>query len=81
MTDPTPAVQHNPPGFTIVTSVINDITGFLGNADVQKIIGLAGGAGLQTDFKTWGAKLASIGAGGLFALGVHYIDYLRAKIA
>jgi hypothetical protein len=84
MTDvpnPAPTPAANQPGFNFLTTIVNDLTGFAGNADVQKIVGLAGGAVLQTDFKTWAAKLASVGAGGLFALGVHYVDYLRAKVA
>ena len=59
---------------------IDAVTAFVGSANGQKIIGLAGGAGLATDVKTWTAKLAFIGTGGAFALAVHYVDYLRAKI-
>jgi len=82
MTDaPTPAPVAQPPGFNFITQIVNDLTGFLGNADVQKIIGLGGAATLQNDVKGWGAKLAVLGAGGFFALGVHFIDYLRAKVA
>jgi hypothetical protein len=58
----------------------NPVTAFLGSANVQKLIGLAGGGALSADVKTFWAKLASLSVGAAFALGVHYVDYLRAKI-
>ena len=59
---------------------LNWVTEFLGSANVQKLIGLIGGPVLATDFKTWGAKLAAIGAGGGFAVAIHVVDWLRAKV-
>jgi|HubBroStandDraft_1064217.scaffolds.fasta_scaffold657870_2 hypothetical protein len=82
MTDTAPVAPtppDNQPGFNFVTTIVNDLSGWLGNADMQKIIGIGGVAFLQNDFKTWGAKLAMISVGGAFALGVHFIDWLRTK--
>ena len=36
ITSPTPGAPLSP-----VTSVVNDLPGFLGNADVQKLLGMA----------------------------------------
>lgn len=73
-------MSSNPTPVTGASSLATAITEFIGSANVQKIIGLVGGPVLATDFKTWGAKLAAIGAGGAFALAVHFVDYLRATV-
>jgi hypothetical protein len=64
-----------------VNAALTQLFDFLGSANVQKVIGLAGGPALATDFKTWTAKLATVGVGGAFTAFIHWIDKERAKIA
>lgn len=56
---------------------------FLGSANVQKALGLAGSAiaGMTAaDGKDLGVKITGMTIGGAFALGVHIVDAIRAKI-
>jgi hypothetical protein len=61
-------------------SLFTSFVDFLGSANVQKVIGLAGGATLSTDVHTFWAKLSTISVGAAFALAVHGFDAVRAKI-
>lgn len=61
----------------------NAITSYIGSANFQKTL-----AGLQVAIAALtsaegsglGMKIAGMSVGGLYGLGVHYVDYLRAKI-
>lgn len=70
-----PVAEPNP--------LANAITSFLGSANVQKVLGLiqvgvAGGT--NAEGKSLGMHISNMTIGALFTLGVHYVDYLRAKI-
>ena len=72
---PSPVAEPNP--------LANAITSFIGSANVQKTLGsLQAGIALLTNAEghTIGMKIGGATVGGVFALGVHYVDYLRAKI-
>ena len=61
----------------------NAVTQFLGSANVQKILGLVqvGVAGTtNAEGKSLGMHISNMTIGAAFTLGVHYFDYLRAKI-
>jgi hypothetical protein len=76
MTDtPTPASAPT----AVVSNPLTWLVDFIGSANAQKAIGYIGGPVLAVDFKTWAAKLAAVGAGGVFALGIHFMDWLRTK--
>lgn len=70
-----PVAEPNP--------LANAITSFIGSANVQKTLGsLQAGIALLTNAEghTIGMKLGAASLGGVFAVAVHYIDMLRARI-
>lgn len=70
-----PVAEPNP--------LANAITSFIGSANVQKTLGLlyAGIGGLTAaEGKSLGVHIANLSIGSAFTLGVHFVDYLRAKI-
>lgn len=72
---PGPVAEPNP--------LANALTSFIGSANLQKTLGVlqVGIAGLTgTEGTSTAQRIAGMSIGGAFALGVHWFDYLRAKI-
>jgi hypothetical protein len=70
-----PVAEPNP--------LANAITSFLGSANVQKVLGLVQvgvAASTNAEGKSLGMHVSNITLGAAFTLGVHWFDYLRAKI-
>lgn len=70
-----PVAEPNP--------LANALTSFVGSANFQKDLGvLQAGIALLTNAEghTFAMKIGGATLGGVFALGVHFVDYLRAKV-
>ena len=76
---PTTSTASNP-----LTSALTAFTDFLGSANVQKILGMVqtGIAGATSaEGKSFAMHLSGMTVGGVFTLGVHVVDAIRAWIA
>lgn len=65
-------------------SLVDELAGFLGSANVQKLLGLAQSAIAETTSAEGHTALLHLGGGiigAAYALGVHFVDYLRSKTA
>lgn len=76
-------VPPTPPPVAEPNPLANALTAFIGSANFQKsIAGLQVGIAALTKAEStniW-ARIGFAALGGAYGLGVHYVDYLRAKI-
>ncbi len=80
VTAPIPAPAPAPTA--VVSNPLTWLTDFIGSANVQKVFGMlqvfaAGATNLEG--KSLGQKISGMTLGGVFTLGIHFMDWLRTK--